>query len=123
MKLLFDQGLPHTAADLLRQRGVDALHVQDCGLAPAEDDEILEYARCDQRCVVTLDADFHTLLAMSRDTEPSVIRIRIEGLKADAVATRIERIGPAVPEAIEADGNVAVSVSKTRVRYRHLPLK
>ncbi len=122
MKLLLDQGLPHAAAHLLRQQNIDAIHVQDRGLELAEDAEILEYARRDQRAVITLDADFHTLLAMSRATEPSVIRIRMEGLKADACARLIKRILPAVVKEIVAGGNVAVSVSETRVRYRRLPL-
>ncbi len=122
MKFLIDQGLPRAAADLLQRNGIDAIHVQDCGLAPAEDEEILEYAARDQRVVVTLDADFHALLAMSQGIEPSVIRIRVEGLRADAATSLIERIAPAVAGEIAAGGNVAVSVSRTMVRYRQLPL-
>jgi predicted nuclease of predicted toxin-antitoxin system len=122
MKLLLDQGLPHAAAHLLQGRDIDATHVQDCGLAPAEDEEIIGYATRDQRVVVTLDADFHALLALSGGTEPSVIRIRVEGLKANALAELIERIAPAVAAEIGASRNVAVSVSETMVRYRRLPL-
>jgi predicted nuclease of predicted toxin-antitoxin system len=33
MKLLLDQGLPRTAAELLRTAGVDAIHVGEIGYA------------------------------------------------------------------------------------------
>ncbi len=98
------------------------MHVQDCGLARADDEIILLYARQSQRVIVTLDADFHALLAMSGSTEPSVIRIRVEGLKATAAANLIERIVPPVAMEIEAGRSVAVSVSETRLKYRRLPL-
>lgn len=45
MKLLLDQGLPRSAADLLRKTGVDTVHVGEIGLAMAEDAAILEEAR------------------------------------------------------------------------------
>ena len=59
MKLLLDQGLPRTAAELLRTAGVDALHVGEIGYATAGDATILQIAQDEQRVVVTLDADFH----------------------------------------------------------------
>lgn len=75
---------------MLSQRGVDTVHVGEIGMAAAEDAEILVRGRVEQRVVVTLDADFHTLLALSGATLPSVIRIRLEGLKADGVIAVIE---------------------------------
>ncbi len=65
MKLLLDQGLPRTAAELLRVAGFDTLHVGDVGYATATDAAILQLALGEQRIVVTLDADFHALLALS----------------------------------------------------------
>ena len=64
MKLLLDQGLPLSAAILLRETEVDAVHVSEIGMFAAEDAEIIQKAR-EKGCVVaTLDADSHTLLAL-----------------------------------------------------------
>lgn len=43
--LLLDQGLAPGTAEILRQRGVDAIHVMEIGLGRAEDSEILAAAR------------------------------------------------------------------------------
>jgi predicted nuclease of predicted toxin-antitoxin system len=75
MKLLLDQGLPRSAAALLCQAGIDTVHVGDLGQSSADDSVILESGRDSNRVVVTLDADFHTLLALSGAATPSVIRI------------------------------------------------
>jgi len=76
MKLLLDQGLPRSAAALLTAAGIDSVHVGDLGLSTAEDATILQAGLEADRTVVTLDADFHALLAMSGAIAPSVIRIR-----------------------------------------------
>lgn len=83
MKLLLDQGLPRSAAALLSDVGIDTIHVGEIGLSAAEDADILQRAREEERVVVTLDADFHTLLALNQATSPSVIRIRIESFSVD----------------------------------------
>ena len=89
MKLLLDQGLPRSASSLLTQQGMNTIHVSDIGMWTAEDTEIIQKAQAEQRVVVTLDADFHSILALNNFSSPSVIRIRIERLKALALTELI----------------------------------
>ena len=62
------------------------MDVGDIGLADASDTTILDYSRKESYVAATLDADFHTLLAISGAAFPSVIRLRIEGLRGEALA-------------------------------------
>jgi len=51
----------------------------------ATDDEVLAWALERNAVVVTLDADFHAILAVSGARGPSVIRLRMQGLRAQEV--------------------------------------
>jgi predicted nuclease of predicted toxin-antitoxin system len=114
--LLLDQGLPRSAALLLRQRGLDCIHVGEVGMHAAADDTIIERARAEGRTIVTLDADFHILLALSGETAPSVIRIRIEGLTHQPAAALIEQAVVDCAEALMAGAAVTVQPGRTRIR-------
>lgn len=92
IKILLDQELPRGAANELRGASFDAIHVGELGMASATDGEILRLANEQDRIVVTLDADFHALLVTSGATSPSVIRIRIEGLRAVECANLIRQV-------------------------------
>jgi predicted nuclease of predicted toxin-antitoxin system len=120
MKLLLDQGLPRSAARLLREFGYVAFHVGDLDLSAASDAQILDRALSEGFVVVTLDADFHMLLALSSASNPSVIRLRIEGLKAGALV----KILQTVIKSCEADllSGAAITVEANRIRVRNLPL-
>jgi predicted nuclease of predicted toxin-antitoxin system len=83
MRLLLDQGLPRSTVGHLTDMGIATEHVGDWGLATATDASILDAARNRQAALVTLDADFHALLATSGAVSPSVLRIRVESLKGD----------------------------------------
>lgn len=120
MKLLLDQGLPRSAAAHLGASGIDALHVGDVGLSRADDLEIIEYARREGLIVVTLDADFHALMALSGARGPSVIRIRIEGLKGDALARLLTDV--ITDSRAQLEDGALVSVTRQRVGLRKLPL-
>jgi predicted nuclease of predicted toxin-antitoxin system len=99
-RLLLDRGLPASTAVLLRQSGWDVVHVSEIGVSRASDADIVRRARAELRVCITLDADFHSLLATGGEQRPSVIRIRKEGLDATAPATLLERIGPSVEETL-----------------------
>ena len=92
MKLLLDQGLPRTTVKHLAAVGILAEHVADLGLSAVDDEAILAAARQSNAIVVTFDADFHQLLAVSCATSPSVIRIRIERLKGHQVAAILGQV-------------------------------
>ena len=120
MKLLLDQGMPRSAVAQLCLAGVDTVHVGDIGHSESEDDAILQLGRDTERVVATLDADFHTLLALSGATSPSVIRIRIEGLRGDAMAKLLQTVLAQCADDL-ANG-AAVTVQEGRIRVRLLPI-
>jgi predicted nuclease of predicted toxin-antitoxin system len=120
MKLLLDQGLPRSTAKLLREDGIDTTHVGEIGLSSAADHEILHRGRKDGCVVVTLDADFHSLLAFSGGTSPSVIRLRIEGLNGQRAAILIKEVVSHSEE--ELSHGALVTVQPGRIRIRRLPL-
>lgn len=122
IRLLLDQGLPRSATSFLGASGCDAKHVADIGLACASDAEIIEHARTTRRVIVTLDADFHRLLAVSRATGPSVVRIRREGLRGRAVAELILRVIGRLGTRIEQGLAVTVTVTERSIRVRRLPI-
>lgn len=120
MKLLLDQGLPRSAALLLREGGIDTLHVGEIGLAAATDNEILQRGRQEGRVIVTLDADFHALLAFSKALSPSVIRIRIEGLTGPMAANVIREAVLRSKEDLESGALVTVQPGRIRIRRLRL---
>ncbi len=120
MKLLLDQGLPLSAAALLRDAGIDAIHVGELGMSEAEDADIIQRARDEEWIVATLDADFHTLLALSTAVTPSIIRIRIERLRAQALTDLLLTVVTECREDLEQ--GAAITVEPSRIRIRQLPL-
>ncbi|MBI2825654.1 MAG: DUF5615 family PIN-like protein [Planctomycetia bacterium] len=120
MKLILDQGLPRSTVMHLVRAGIMAEHVGDMGMAKATDDAILSFAWRQQATVITLDADFHHLLAASRATSPSVVRVRIEGLKGDQLAAILIQV--LATASAELTAGAVVSVTQKRIRVRSLPI-
>jgi len=92
VRLVLDQGVPRDAAPLLRERGHDCTHVGELGMARASDQEILAWSREQKAIIVTLDADFHAILAVSGASGPSVIRMRRQGLNARPVVEIVDNV-------------------------------
>jgi predicted nuclease of predicted toxin-antitoxin system len=96
------------------------VQVEEIGLQGASDEAILARCVVDGRICITLDADFHRILSFTGAAQPSVIRIRMQHLRAQASADLIVRILHQVgSELLEG---IAVSVNATNIRLRRLPL-
>lgn len=119
MRLVLDQGVPRDAAAGLRDLGHECVHVGDAGTSYAADDEILAWSGQDA-VVVTLDADFHTILAVSGATGPSVIRLRIEGLHAPEVIGIVRRVLSDFQPDLNRGCLITVKAHKTTCH--HLPI-
>lgn len=114
--------MPQSAADQLNAGliPISAIHVSRLSMSTASDAMIVRYARENGFVVVTLDADFHALLALSGAHAPSVIRIREQGLNSSAFCRLMQSIWPKVAAAVES--GALITVTKTRIRIRRLPI-
>ena len=105
---------------MLRDAGIDTIHVGEIEMSAAEDSHIIQRAKDEGRVVATLDADFHTLLALDVAITPSVIRIRIERLRARSLTDLLLKVIAECEEDLEQGS--AITVEPSRIRIRRLPL-
>ena len=121
MKLLIDQNLDGRTAGLLRELGHEAVNARELGLQTASDSSILDAALAEGRIIVTLDSDFHTMLAIRGLTAPSTILIRLHAPPAIQACTIIHSICERFEHEIVAGS--MVTVDSDSVRVRRLPIQ
>jgi predicted nuclease of predicted toxin-antitoxin system len=120
MKLLLDMGLSPRTADFLSAEGHNAEHVGRRGTPSLSDKEIMEQAEREGRIVVTFDLEFSRILALQRQTEPSVILFRLERFTTDEINTTLA--GVLQTYATELGSGAIIVVDPHRVRVRSLPI-
>ncbi|MFN0147630.1 MAG: DUF5615 family PIN-like protein [Dehalococcoidia bacterium] len=120
MNVLLDQNMPLAAAALLRARGCAATHTAEIDLARAPDELVMVHAVETGACIVTLDGDFHQMLALTGAAAPSVIRIRERPLNRFLARDVIMEVTSRF-EAELASG-AAITVHRGITRVRLLPL-
>jgi predicted nuclease of predicted toxin-antitoxin system len=62
LKFFIDEDMPRSTADVLRERGHEALDVRDCGLRGKSDDEVFKFAQKEGAIVLTADLGFGNFL-------------------------------------------------------------
>lgn len=121
MKFLVDMPMSPRTAAWLNDRGHDAIHASSLGLERAPDRELLNRAAAEGRMVITADADFPHLLALSHGTAPGVILFRGGDYTQQQVEELLARVLDRLPEDVLAR-SICV-VDRKGVRHRRLPLK
>jgi len=120
MKFLADMGISPRLVAELRQKGYDAIHLQEQGLGKMRDSAILQKARDEARVLLTHDLDFGELLAASGKDLPSVVVFRLKDMRAPNIGLYLFSLLAHYSEAIE-EGAIC-SVTEHRFRIRALPI-
>lgn len=89
-------------------------------MATATDDGILARALETNAIIVTLDADFHTMLAVSGATGPSVIRFRVQRLHAPEIVRLTQMV--LVEFEAEVKGGCLLTIKPRKVTCHGLPI-
>jgi predicted nuclease of predicted toxin-antitoxin system len=82
-------------------------------MSRAADEEILAFSLGRDAAVVTLDADFHAILAVSGAQGPSVIRMRLQGLGAPEVVEVIRTVLASFETELRSGSLITVKALKT----------
>ncbi len=100
MKLLFDQNLSRKLVNRLADLFPDASHVQFHNLTDADDSEIWEFAKIQEFCIVTQDADFAERSRLY-GSPPKVIWLRCGNTQTNKVEAILRSGADAIQELLD----------------------
>ncbi len=121
IKLLADMNISPQTVTALQGQGSDIIRVCEVMSRTASDLEILEFARQENRVIVTQDLDFSMLLALGGYNKPSLITLRLSLTDPNIVTQKLIDTIPQVEEILTEGG--AVTIEDASVRTRRLPMR
>lgn len=121
IKLLADMNISPQTVTALQEQGSDIIRVSEVMSGTASDLEILEFARQENRVIVTQDLDFSMLLALGGYNKPSLITLRLSLTDPNIVTQKLIDTIPQVEEILIEGG--AVTIEDASVRTRRLPMR
>ncbi len=92
MRFKVDESLHVEIADLLRERGQDALTVFDQKARGRSDRDIADLSRTEGRVLISLDLDFSNILIFPPEKYPGLIVLRLRTKGRSAVRRVISRV-------------------------------
>lgn len=121
MKFLIDNSLSPYLSDFLNTQGHISSHVRDFQMQASPDEEIFELAVKEASVVVSADTDFGTLLALRKETKPSVILFRKNSPRVPTLQAQL--LVANLPRLLEfLDQGSIVVFDEHRIRIRSLPI-
>ncbi len=99
----------------------DIIRVVEILPPTASDLEILEFARQEERVILSHDLDFSMLLAVGGYNRPSLITLRLSFTDPEVVTEKILNALPQIEETLNE--GAAVTIEDDNIRIRKLPIK
>ena len=120
LRFLVDMNLSPRIVIDLSQQDWDILRVSQVLPMDTEDSEILEFARQENRVIITQDLDFSSLLALGGYEKPSLITFRLSVPEPETITRKLLELLPYIEDRL-AEG-CAVTIDDRKVRVRRLPI-
>lgn len=121
LRLIADVHISPLTVIALKVQGYDIVRSTDLLPSTATDAEILEFARVEDRIVLTQDLDFSMLVAFSNYNQPSLITLRLSSAKPDVVTQRLLEVLPNLEQDLVRGS--AITIGDNSVRVRKLPIR
>jgi len=121
MKLLLDMNISPLLVQKLAEAGIEAMHWFSIGAPNAKDKELLNYAREMDFVLMSSDLEFSAVLANTQETKPSIIQLRMQGIKIERDAPIIIAAVNQCVEELEKGAILTIDVSRRRLRLLPLP--
>lgn len=120
MKFLLDMPVSPSLVDVIRSYDHEGVHASQIGKAQAQDEELLDLARREDRVIITADLDFPRLLALSFATGPGIILFRGGNYSDEEMSSLLQKVFETVlPETMSK--SICV-VDQKRMRITQLPI-
>jgi predicted nuclease of predicted toxin-antitoxin system len=116
MKILLDMNLSPDLVKVLATNDFDTVHWSQIGTANASDREIMTWAKNNDYVIVTHDLDFGTILAIYRETAPSVIQIRTQDLLAADFSVLLIDVLRRFTKELKSGALITVEPNRSKVR-------
>ena len=91
MKFKLDENLPRRAAQVILERGHDAVMLLDQVDAGVSDSRVAELVRSEGRVLISLDLDFADIRTYPPEEHPGIVILRPRSGDAKSVLTLVER--------------------------------
>ena len=120
MRIVADLHISPRTVEFLRLLGHDVVRVGEVLNASTPDETIVHWAAEQNRTILTQDLDFTDIIALSGQTHPSLVVLRLSSSRIEHVNSVLERALPG----LEADviAGAIISVRDERIRRRRLPV-
>jgi len=105
MIYLIDNQLPVGLVGHLQAHGLESLHVCECGLDRASDQEIWDYAKAKNYVIVSKDEDFFHLSGTDA-SGPPLIWVRLGNCRNPVLFAAFDRVLSQIIEAIDGGAKV-----------------
>lgn len=100
----------------LQGQGHDAVHWSSVGRKDAPDEDIVDWARAEDRTILTNDLDFGTLLMSTGASKPSVVQLRTAITLSVHVGALVVQAIARMEEEVAAGALVTVETGRLRLR-------
>ena len=121
MKLLVDMNMSPRWIEVFADAGLEAEHWSSVGAANASDIEIMTFAAAHGWTVLTRDLDFGSILAATGGRKPSVVQLRSDDARPEAVGFDLLSAVRQCRAELESGALLTVEISRHRLTL--LPLR
>ncbi len=121
LEFIANMNISPVSVEYLKKRRIKIDRISDVLDERAKDIDIINFARKNNKVIITQDLDFSILLAIKGYKKPSVITLRMENVRPKFVAMRIIDIVKEMER--ELKEGVVISVDEMSIRYKSLPIK